>query len=167
MEISGYSRDELIGKNHSLLNSHNQPKSYWQDMYKTVSNGNIWKDQVKNIAKNGSYYWVDSALWTPLGGKSPRYTISSKLAVVSGWVGFEEKIPFQDENGSAISMTGAWSFFLDIEDYGTSSSNPGSFYCNFSGYNNPTKMRNPQTNTTIVSPLGVPLKSEQLAGQTH
>ena len=111
---------------------------------------------------DGSYYWVDSALWTPLGGKSPRYTISSKLAVVSGWVGFEKKIPFQDENGSAISMTGAWSFFLDIEDYGTSSSNPGSFYCNFSGYTgygNPTKMRNPQTNTTIVSPLGVPLKS--------
>jgi hypothetical protein len=108
---------------------------------------------------DGSYYWVDSALWTPLGTKSPRYTISSKLAVVSGHIGFEQKIPFQDENGSAISMSGAWSFFLDIEDYGTSSSNPGSFYCNFSGYNNPTKMRNPQTNITIVSPLGVPLKS--------
>lgn len=62
MEISGYSKDELIGANHRILNSKNQPKSYWKKMYDTISNGNIWKDQVKNIAKNGSYYWVDTSI---------------------------------------------------------------------------------------------------------
>jgi hypothetical protein len=79
----------------------------------------------------------------PLGNRSPKYIISSKLADVTGHIGFEQQIPFEDENGNAISMTGAWSFFLDIEDYGTSSSNPGSFYLNFSGYGTPQRMRNP------------------------
>ena len=61
-EISGYSKEELIGQNHRILNSGNQPASYWKAMYKNVSNGNIWKDQVKNISKNGSYYWVDTTI---------------------------------------------------------------------------------------------------------
>ena len=91
----------------------------------------------------GNYFWVDSATWTPLGNRAPKYIISSKLANVTGHIGFDQQIPFEDENGNAISMTGAWSFFLDIEDYGTSSSNPGSFYINFSGYGSPQRMRNP------------------------
>ena len=61
-QISGYEQSELIGQNHRILNSQNQPASYWKAMYKTVSNGDIWKDQVKNIAKNGSYYWVDTSI---------------------------------------------------------------------------------------------------------
>ena len=62
VEVSGYSLDELIGKDHRILNSGNKPKSYWKEMYETVASGNIWKDQVKNIARNGSYYWVDTSI---------------------------------------------------------------------------------------------------------
>ena len=61
-KISGYEQSELIGQNHRILNSGDQPDSYWKAMYKTVSNGDIWKDQVKNVAKNGSYYWVDTSI---------------------------------------------------------------------------------------------------------
>jgi len=61
-EVSGYSKDELTGRNHKILNSGNQPTSYWKRMYDSVSNGDIWKDQVKNISKNGSYYWVDTTI---------------------------------------------------------------------------------------------------------
>lgn len=61
-KISGYSEDELIGENHRILNSDNQPKSYWKEMYEKVSQGEIWQDQVKNISKNGSYYWVDTSI---------------------------------------------------------------------------------------------------------
>jgi len=61
-KISGYSETELIGKKHSLLNSNNQPKSYWQSMHQTVLAGNIWHDEVRNRAKNGEYYWVDTTI---------------------------------------------------------------------------------------------------------
>ena len=62
VEISGYKRSELIGKKHSLLNSENQPKAYWKSMFETVLAGDVWHDEVRNKAKNGKYYWVDTTI---------------------------------------------------------------------------------------------------------
>ncbi len=61
-EISGYERDELIGQDHRIINSGIKDKTYWRDMYRTVAKGNIWKDEVRNQAKNGEYYWVDTTI---------------------------------------------------------------------------------------------------------
>ena len=61
-EISGYNREELIGQDHRIINSGYRDKQYWRDMYRTVARGNIWKDEVKNRAKDGSYYWVDTTI---------------------------------------------------------------------------------------------------------
>ena len=85
----------------------------------------------------GSYYWVLEADWTPLGNTSPKYVIKSRSLTETNYIGFQQSIPFVDSSGSAISMTGAWSFFLDIEDFANQSSSgvsPGSFFCRFSGY---------------------------------
>ena len=84
----------------------------------------------------GSYYWVLEADWAPLGNTSPKYIIKSRNLTETNYIGFQENIPFVDSSGSAITMTGAWSFFLDIEDFAnqSSSGNNGSFYCRFSGY---------------------------------
>jgi len=60
--ISGYSREELIGKNHRLLNSQNQPKDYWREMFLKVSKGGVWHDEVCNKAKDGHFYWVDTTV---------------------------------------------------------------------------------------------------------
>ena len=62
VDISGYLENELIGKKHSVLNSNNQPKSYWQKMHQTVLTGKVWHDEVRNRAKNGDYYWVDTTI---------------------------------------------------------------------------------------------------------
>ena len=62
VEISGYQESELLGKKHSVLNSNNQPKSYWQNMHETVLAGKTWHDEVRNRAKNGDYYWVDTTI---------------------------------------------------------------------------------------------------------
>jgi len=62
VEISGYQQSELIGKKHNILNSNNQPKSYWLEMYQTVLAGKVWHDEVRNRAKNGHYYWVDTTI---------------------------------------------------------------------------------------------------------
>jgi two-component system sensor histidine kinase/response regulator len=62
VEISGYQESELIGKKHNLLNSNNQPKYYWQNMHQMVLGGEVWHDEVRNRAKNGDFYWVDTTI---------------------------------------------------------------------------------------------------------
>jgi diguanylate cyclase (GGDEF)-like protein/PAS domain S-box-containing protein len=59
--ISGYTRDELIGKTHALLSSGLHPKGFWKSMYATMAKGEVWQAEVRNRAKDGSYYWVQSA----------------------------------------------------------------------------------------------------------
>jgi len=61
-ETSGYSQEELMGKDHRLLNSHVHPKSFFVNMWTTVAKGEIWHQEICNRNKAGTLYWVDSAV---------------------------------------------------------------------------------------------------------
>ncbi len=61
-EISGYSAAELIGKNHSVLKSGYHDAAFFENLWKTISAGNVWKDRVCNRSKQGTNYWVDSTI---------------------------------------------------------------------------------------------------------
>jgi len=57
-KISGYKRDELIGKPHNIIRHPDMPKSAFRDMWDTISKGKTWNGEVKNLKKDGGYYWV-------------------------------------------------------------------------------------------------------------
>ncbi len=60
IKVSGWSLEEATGKDHSIVNSGEQPDGYWGEMYKQVLSGKIWNDVVANKAKDGSIYYVDT-----------------------------------------------------------------------------------------------------------
>ncbi|MDH5425217.1 MAG: PAS domain S-box protein [Gammaproteobacteria bacterium] len=61
-EISGYSSEELIGKNHRMLNSGFHEKEFFHQMYHTISRGKVWHAEICNKAKSGRLYWVDTTI---------------------------------------------------------------------------------------------------------
>ena len=65
VEVSGYSREELIGKNHNLVRHPDMPPGVFKEMWQTLQAGRIWMGLVKNRRKNGDHYWV-SAFVTPV-----------------------------------------------------------------------------------------------------
>lgn len=67
-DISKYSKEELIGQNHSILKSGFHNAEFYQNIWKTISSGKIWQGDIKNKAKDGTFYWVRTTI-TPFIGK--------------------------------------------------------------------------------------------------
>jgi PAS domain S-box-containing protein len=61
-EISGYTREELIGKPHNIVRNPDMPSDAFKQMWKTIKNKQIWNGQVKNLRKDGTSYYVDATI---------------------------------------------------------------------------------------------------------
>ena len=61
-KISKYTQTELIGQDHRIINSGYHSKEFIRDIWVTIGNGEIWKGEIKNKAKDGTYYWVDTTI---------------------------------------------------------------------------------------------------------
>ncbi len=87
-EISGYTKEELLGKNHNILKHPDMSDSIYKELWETISKGKIWKGEIKNLKKDGNYYWV-KAIIEPnfskegkiIGYSAIRYDITDKKLI--------------------------------------------------------------------------------------
>jgi PAS domain S-box-containing protein len=75
IEMSGYTEEELIGSPHSILRHPDMPPAAFKDLWETVTRGEKWQGYVKNLRKDGGYYWVKATgIPNVRGGRVVGYT---------------------------------------------------------------------------------------------
>lgn len=94
--IAGYKKEELIGQPHNMVRHEDMPKAAFEDLWNTVSSGNIWNGIVKNKTKDGSFYWVNATAYPSTDINGDRRFISVRVK------------PTIDEINNAESLYKQW-----------------------------------------------------------
>jgi PAS domain S-box-containing protein len=118
-EISGYSKEELIGKTHNIISSHSHSKEFFKDLWKTISSKNIWSDVIKNKTKNGGFYYVHTIITPLVDHENEIYAYLSIRQDISKSIKNENdlaKILSILNETSAIAKVGGWELNIHSDE---------------------------------------------------
>ena len=113
-KISKYSLDELLGRNHRILNSGYHTRSFFRDMYSHIKVGRKWRGEIRNRAKDGSHYWVDTTIVPILGAREKIIGFASIRIDISARKDAEAACAASEERFRALtSMASDWFWETD------------------------------------------------------
>lgn len=107
-EISGYEPEELIGKPHNVIRHPDMPKSAFNDIWETIERDDVWEGYVKNLRKDGGYYWVFARISTvikdgkPVEYKSVREPVSREKKIEMQ--NLYDKMRSEEENRTRVVL---------------------------------------------------------------
>jgi len=101
LQVSKFTRDELLGENHRIIKSKEHSFVFWKSMYQTLSKGNVSHSQIKNKAKDGTHFWMDSTVVPFMNNKGVPYQYIAIRTDITRLKELEQQSQI-DKNGALI-----------------------------------------------------------------